>query len=228
MEETITTLILHVLQLAVIACWGLALYSRNREMGIINCIFPIAISLSKRVSLENRFISLFVLYIYVLLLQDALMSLTGDSPIVYVISFAFVIIYELFLLCYICIGLVRKRFLIIAAFILLSLYIAYGAFYSIRFKSFDSINIDDFGLLVVKFSLCLLVITIIPMRKRISELKGVFFIVTGFALFFSLQMLSTGFQLVDYLGEWQFVRLVGIIAFTYWFMGSLWQKKFSS
>ena len=168
------------------------------------------------------------LYFFLSIVQTLVMALTDSAAETYTLSLAVMMVYELAILSYMNYLLLGKRFPFKTVVIVLSAIIAISAISSIYYKSFQPINIADFWILIIKFLLAILGMSILVIRSSIYENKEAFFILSGFALMSVLHMFASGLQLLDYRGEWDFIQIIEILILGYWLGSSLWLRKLSS
>jgi len=219
-------LIFYVFYIFNIIAWLYYLKSRTQEPGFFIYLFPIKFLLSKATSVSYKVISMLIVYIEIMVLYEISMKLSYNSNVVYIIFFTVILIYELLMLTKINSLLLGKRFHFPIVFITLSLFVLYAAVMCFITKDFQLINIVDFWTMIVKLALSILIIQTIIVKRLIKDEIETFFIIVGFAIFFALLMLASGFLLGDYLEEWHFVQLSTLLVLSIWFWSSLWAWKF--
>ncbi len=227
MTEPLSIIIQLVLLFGCLLLWGTYLKKIDGGTDTIEWLFPIRQIFTTNL-IDVYSVSLLYIYFVLLLLQFFLMEIFDSAFEVYIISFSIIVIYELFIISRIDHLLFGRRFPFWAIIIPLTIIIILSAISSIYYRTFQAINIVDFWILVIKFLLGILGMSIIVMRSSIYKNREAFFILSGFTLMFVLHMFASGIQLLDYRGEWHFIGVIDVLILGYWLGSSLWLRKLSS
>lgn len=227
-NQSLTSHLVTTLYVISFIGWGLHVRVKYRGTSIKKCLFSPNAIISDVVSPPPQTAALLMVYLGIMILQSLLMLLTGYAFLTYIVFFAVIMIFELFLLLRINQLVLGKRLPFIPVLVPISLVIIAAAVHSILTESTQIINIIDFWTLILKFLLCFLFMTIIIIKNLVDRFLEAFFIIVGFALLFISQMFDSGFKFMDYLSGWDFAQISGILVLSYWLWSILWIRKLTS
>jgi hypothetical protein len=182
---------------------------------------------------NNRYaIKMFILFLAIVSISNVSMLLTARSPIVYIIFWAVVMIFELFYISSLLFKLAkaRKKYseIFVITLAVLAIPIVLAAILSYTNHSWDPVNTTDFYNQILLFIGSILVIrSLLGQPSFIDHIES-FFIFAGFILYFGGTLLSTNTMLINYLGNWGLGRFAIFISLIFWLGSSFFVWKIRS
>lgn len=203
-----------IIRFIILICW-IFIYSRNTFESI------------------NKYsIKMFILFLAIVSISNVSMLLTARSPIVYIIFWAVVMIFELFYISSLLFKLAkaRKKYseIFVITLAVLAIPIVLAAILSYTNHSWDPVNTTDFYNQILLFIGSILVIrSLLGQPSFIDHIES-FFIFAGFILYFGGTLLSTNTMLINYLGNWGLGRFAIFISLIFWLGSSFFVWKIRS
>lgn len=203
-----------IIRFIILICW-IFIYSRNTFEAI------------------NKYsIKMFILFLSIVSLSNIIMVFTARSPIVYIIFWAVVMIFELFYISSLLFKLAkaRKKYseIFVITLAVLAIPIVLAAILSYTNHSWDPVNTTDFYNQILLFIGSILVIrSLLGQPSFIDHIES-FFIFAGFILYFGGTLLSTNTMLINYLGNWGLGRFAIFISLIFWLGSSFFVWKIRS
>ena len=169
--------------------------------------------------LNKETVKYFVYYLAVFSLWNILMIVSEYSGRVYLLFWAVISIYELFLFITILFKLAGWDYAWFAIGIP-ALPIILGAILSIKYRSYQPVNIVDFFNSVILMIGSALILRYLLLKKPFIENIETFFIFSGFILYFVLNISTSNILAFDALRHWVFAQNATLIGLIYW-LGSI-------
>ncbi len=192
---------------------------------VISYVFPLILLFKYKGRATPFRLSLFAIYLYLLLMNSLIMISTGYSPTVYTILMAYILIYELSLIfSYTYIFLAKKTFLISIYSVLVAVILA-GVVMNFIHKTYEPLDIIDFLMLLVKISSSILAISVIP-KDGIEKHIELIFILLGFFILQLFDSINSYLMLKNIHDYWELGLVPIMIVFTFWGSSQLWIRNF--
>lgn len=167
---------------------------------------------------------LFILFHSLFILWNMAMKVTGRSPLIYVVFWCLIIIFELcFIIYIITYKKINQNYQSIVIGLLLALFsmpAIISAFLTFNLRNFSILNTADFYYLILLVLGCIYILYITLRETSFLDNIETFFIFSGFALYFSLDLLLQNVLMLDYSKFWSIRQFSTILSQVYW-LGSV-------
>jgi len=171
---------------------------------------------------QNRFVvRYFVIFFGLMIIWNLFMYASKRSPVVYIIFWSIVSIFELFYVLTVIFVLAKARknyselYIIIIS--ILAIPIILSALLSYTNRSYNPVNASDFynSILLILGSI-LILRSVINCHPFVDNIES-FFIFSGFILYFGLHILASNALSIDFLQKFNFATYASFISLLYWF-----------
>ena len=172
----------------------------------------------------HHFLFLFVIFQGLFVSWNFAMKIFDRSPLIYILFWAIVIIFELFYVLYIM--TYRKLetsyyyLILLPILAVISMPVIISAFLTFNLENFNILNTADFYYLIILMLGCVYILYHNLKQEDFIENIETFFIFSGFILYFSLNILLQNVLLLDHIRFWGFSQFATLLSQIYW-LGSV-------
>ena len=174
--------------------------------------------------LNREAVKYFVNYLALFTVWDILMIVSEYSGRVYLFFWTIISIYELYLVITILFKLAGWDYAWFAI-VIPALPTILGAILSLKYRSYQPVNIVDFFNSLILMIGSTLILRYLLLKKPFIENIETFFIFSGFILYFGLQILSSNILTFDFLKYWVFGQNATLIVLVYWLVSIICIRK---
>jgi len=198
-----------ILRIFNILCWFAYLLICNRDHNF---------------KFRSTLITLFIIFQGLSVSWNFAMKIFDRSPIIYILFWSIVIIFELFYVLYIItfrkLNINSYYLIILSILAVISMPVIISAFLTLHLENFGILNTTDVYYLIILMLGCIYILYHNLKQEDFIENIEIFFIFSGFVLFFSLNILLQNVLMFDYSRFWSFRQFSTILSQIYW-LGSV-------